>query len=338
MKIYTQYISNFSNSTARLREMSDDLVWMQWKQAQEMKLGGMTLQSLLIMPVQRVPRYILLLRDLFKHTWSEHPDYANLQQAASQMEELTQFLNMKKQEAENLNRLAALATFFKGKIDINLAEAHRRFIREDRFAIDTKVYLFNDIIIVLTEQTQTVAEKKHLSWSGRRRSSHGTTMTSKADVHNIDRMECIKTDFGFLLRSPGVHTVILEIHASNENTEEVLEDWIQSFNEIQKEKLEKEEAMKAAAPRASGVTLTRSDSLISLQKSLDMLHNHINSLDAQIKGVKNKKEKKQFSKLKQALDIEASEVDKKLSAKAKQRYLRERARSIKEEAVRSASV
>ena len=33
------------------------------------------LESYLIMPIQRIPRYNLLLEDLVMHTWPEHPDY-----------------------------------------------------------------------------------------------------------------------------------------------------------------------------------------------------------------------------------------------------------------------
>jgi RhoGEF domain len=37
---------------------------------------SLTLQNLLIAPVQRIPRYILLLCDLCKHTAPTHPDFA----------------------------------------------------------------------------------------------------------------------------------------------------------------------------------------------------------------------------------------------------------------------
>jgi hypothetical protein len=36
------------------------------------------LESYLILPVQRIPRYQMLLSDLVKHTSPEHPDYHNL--------------------------------------------------------------------------------------------------------------------------------------------------------------------------------------------------------------------------------------------------------------------
>ncbi len=53
------------------------------------------------MPVQRIPRYNLLLRELAKHTWLSHPDFAALD---ASVERLAMFLNEKKREAEALQR------------------------------------------------------------------------------------------------------------------------------------------------------------------------------------------------------------------------------------------
>jgi hypothetical protein len=38
------------------------------------------------MPVQRIPRYVLLIRELIKSTWPDHPDFKNLQAALGLME------------------------------------------------------------------------------------------------------------------------------------------------------------------------------------------------------------------------------------------------------------
>ena len=48
------------------------------KAQQSPRCAGQSLQSLLIMPVQRVPRYELLLRELIKQTDDDHVDMADL--------------------------------------------------------------------------------------------------------------------------------------------------------------------------------------------------------------------------------------------------------------------
>ena len=46
---------------------------------------GLTLPMYLITPVQRIPRYRLLLKDIIKKTPEDHPDYPQLVQAEEKM-------------------------------------------------------------------------------------------------------------------------------------------------------------------------------------------------------------------------------------------------------------
>eukprot|EP00936_MAST-01D_sp_MAST-1D-sp1_P002973 g2973.t1 len=54
---------------------------------------GLDLSSYLIMPVQRVPRYVLLLRELLKHTWMEHPDRDDIYRSLQLMEGVAKDIN-----------------------------------------------------------------------------------------------------------------------------------------------------------------------------------------------------------------------------------------------------
>jgi len=62
---------------------------------------GLTLQSLLIMPVQRIPRHILLLTDLAKHTPTDHPDFAALSRAVERTRQVAAVINDAKGRAES---------------------------------------------------------------------------------------------------------------------------------------------------------------------------------------------------------------------------------------------
>ena len=42
------------------------------------KLNKLDFNSLLIKPIQRLPKYVLLFKDLLKHTPEDHPDYKNI--------------------------------------------------------------------------------------------------------------------------------------------------------------------------------------------------------------------------------------------------------------------
>jgi hypothetical protein len=56
-------------------------------------LEGQPLQTFLMQPVQRIPRYVQLLTDLAKKCGPDHPDHANLQAVIGKLQEFTADLN-----------------------------------------------------------------------------------------------------------------------------------------------------------------------------------------------------------------------------------------------------
>jgi len=93
----------------------------------------MDLQFFLIQPVQRVPKYILLLRDLVKYTPSHHCDYLSLQKALAQMEKVADHLNEEKRKAETAAKLVTVQgklLNFDDKMYGTLWQDGRKFLRE----------------------------------------------------------------------------------------------------------------------------------------------------------------------------------------------------------------
>ena len=56
------------------------------------------MDDLLIKPVQRIPRYLLFIKDLLKHTATSHPDHAPLQQALEELKGLVERVNESERE------------------------------------------------------------------------------------------------------------------------------------------------------------------------------------------------------------------------------------------------
>lgn len=54
--------------------------------------GGKGIKDFLIMPVQRIPRYSMLLQDMVKNTWPDHADYASLSAALKTILELASYV------------------------------------------------------------------------------------------------------------------------------------------------------------------------------------------------------------------------------------------------------
>ncbi|XP_054715592.1 rho guanine nucleotide exchange factor 17-like [Uloborus diversus] len=121
--------------------------------------GKLSLDALLIMPVQRIPRYELLIKELLKHTPLDHPDYKLLLQAQREVHDLAVRINKVEREAlhheQRLQKLREVEQLVEGIND--LTQGDRCFIRHDFVFIPgglglTKkercLLLFSDLLLV----------------------------------------------------------------------------------------------------------------------------------------------------------------------------------------------
>lgn len=116
------------------------------------KAHGESLPSLLITPIQRIPRYKLLLREVVKNTPPDHTDYNNLCKALESIGEIATHINEELRATEKRRLLLRIQEEFLPKED--LITPSRVFIRKGEM---TKVcrrsmrvfvfYLFNDLLI-----------------------------------------------------------------------------------------------------------------------------------------------------------------------------------------------
>ena len=104
LKMYIVYVSNFELSTLKMRELKkrDKSNFGELVHEVFVNLGDPTndLASMLVTPVQRIPRYVMMLKDLLKHTSTQHPDYNNLLKAVKIMTDTTVLVDRKADDAK----------------------------------------------------------------------------------------------------------------------------------------------------------------------------------------------------------------------------------------------
>lgn len=83
---------------------------------------GQTLESYLIMPVQRVPRYKLLLEELKRKTNVGHVGYESLCKAIQEVNVAAKHINETIRHKEQREQLAKLETKFVGHVDLRDCE------------------------------------------------------------------------------------------------------------------------------------------------------------------------------------------------------------------------
>lgn len=74
----------------------------------------LSLSDLLIKPVQRIPHYVLFIKDLLKQTPSSHPDRPLLSQALEEMTALAELMNESEQEAHRMDQLREFVSNIEG--------------------------------------------------------------------------------------------------------------------------------------------------------------------------------------------------------------------------------
>ncbi|ELP91031.1 Rho/RAC guanine nucleotide exchange factor, putative [Entamoeba invadens IP1] len=98
LEVYKTYMISYSLSIQRVEQiLCIDYV----KQGlDEAKGNDKDMSSYLIMPVQRLPRYVLLLNELKKHTWEGHPDGKTLDEMMVLVKRVTTEINESKNKAD----------------------------------------------------------------------------------------------------------------------------------------------------------------------------------------------------------------------------------------------
>lgn len=98
--VYSTYINNFDSALDLYYKLMDENPDFNAFVMTRKKSLGLDLSSYLIMPVQRIPRYLLLLGTLLEATHEDHPDRKGLQVAATKARQLTDEINENKRITE----------------------------------------------------------------------------------------------------------------------------------------------------------------------------------------------------------------------------------------------
>eukprot|EP01101_Sappina_pedata_P003226 TRINITY_DN1344_c0_g1_i1.p1 TRINITY_DN1344_c0_g1~~TRINITY_DN1344_c0_g1_i1.p1 ORF type:complete len:974 (-),score=262.23 TRINITY_DN1344_c0_g1_i1:154-3075(-) len=126
-KVYSDYFSNYDHAisalqrvTTRKKEFADFIKLTE----ERSDCNGLTLGSLLISPVQRLPRIVLLLMEIRKMTKTDHGDHKNIETALGLIREITGQMNTNIKTSE-------LAKKFRERKNVaHLIAPHRSLIME----------------------------------------------------------------------------------------------------------------------------------------------------------------------------------------------------------------
>ncbi|KAJ6230732.1 faciogenital dysplasia protein [Anaeramoeba flamelloides] len=110
-KVYITYVNNYNKGNELLKQLlKNNRKFSKFLKNQEKddRCRRLDLGSMLIMPVQRLPRYIIFLEQLSKNTPFFHNDYDQIQNAYKMIVEVTTKVNEGKRDFENIQQMETI--------------------------------------------------------------------------------------------------------------------------------------------------------------------------------------------------------------------------------------
>ncbi|XP_076138119.1 rho guanine nucleotide exchange factor 17 [Alosa pseudoharengus] len=160
--IYSAYIDNFLNAkdAVRIAKEAKPAFLKFLEQSMRENKEKQALGDLMIKPVQRIPRYELLVKDLLKHTPEDHPDHPFLLDAQRNIKRLAERINKGRRSAEEVERETRVMQEIEAHIEgvEHIMNPQRKFLRQEMVMEaktvggkkDRSLFLFSDLLICTT--------------------------------------------------------------------------------------------------------------------------------------------------------------------------------------------
>uniref|UniRef100_A0A674JE88 FYVE, RhoGEF and PH domain containing 3 n=1 Tax=Terrapene triunguis TaxID=2587831 RepID=A0A674JE88_9SAUR len=219
LKMYGEYVKNFD------RAMDMVNTWMQRSspfkdvvqnvQKQDV-CGNLTLQHHMLEPVQRIPRYELLLKDYLKKLPEESPDRKDAEKSLELISTAANHSNAAIRKMEKMHKLLEVYERLGGEEDIVnpanelIKEGHiQKLSAKNGTAQDRYLYLFNSMVLYCVPKLRLIGQK--------------FSVREKMDIAGLQVQEIVKQNVTHTFSITGKKRS-LELQA---RTEEEKREWIQ---------------------------------------------------------------------------------------------------------------
>ncbi|KAK5849169.1 hypothetical protein PBY51_008832 [Eleginops maclovinus] len=238
LRMYANYVRNFDQAMELVRTWTErSSVFrniVQEIQSQE-ECGSLTLQHHMLEPVQRVPRYEMLLKDYLKKLPKDDPDYSLAHKALESISMAATHSNSAIHKAESLKRLLEISEMVG---DEEVVNPTNEFLREGRLlklaarntsAMERHLFLFNNFLLCCLPKFSLVGQRFNVR--------------CRIGVDGMQVQQTTNEDHLYTFQVSGKER-ILELQASSEQDRD---DWIQVIQEAIDTFQKKNETFKLAS-------------------------------------------------------------------------------------------
>ncbi|CAJ1057156.1 FYVE%2C RhoGEF and PH domain-containing protein 4a isoform X1 [Xyrichtys novacula] len=238
LKMYAEYVKNFDKAMELLKQWTDRSP--QFKAIiQEIQTsdvcGNLTLQHHMLEPVQRVPRYEMLLKDYLKKLPQDDSDRRDAEKSLEIIATAATHSNSAIRKSENLKKLMEIYEMLGEEEDI--VNPSNEFIKEGHIlklaarntsAMERYLFLFNNMLLYCVPKFSLGGPKY--------------TVRTRIGVDGMKVLETINEDYPHTFQVSGKERT-LELQAS---TEQDKAGWIKAFQETIEVFQQKNESFKNA--------------------------------------------------------------------------------------------
>uniref|UniRef100_A0A8C0Y459 FYVE, RhoGEF and PH domain containing 4b n=1 Tax=Cyprinus carpio carpio TaxID=630221 RepID=A0A8C0Y459_CYPCA len=239
LRMYAEYVKNFDSAMDLLKQWTERSVQfnaiIQDIQSQE-ACGNLTLQHHMLEPVQRVPRYEMLLKDYLKKLPEDDPDCSQAEKSLNIISMAATHSNMAIRKMENLKKLMEIYEMLGGEEDI--VNPSNELIKEGQIlklaarntsSMERYLFLFNNMLLYCVPKFSLVGQR--------------FTVRTRVGVEGMKVLETSNEDYPHTFQVSGKERT-LELQASSEQDKE---DWIKAFKETIEIFQQKNETFKSAS-------------------------------------------------------------------------------------------
>nr|XP_057942823.1 FYVE, RhoGEF and PH domain-containing protein 4a isoform X2 [Doryrhamphus excisus] len=239
LKMYAEYVKNFDKAMELLKQWSERSppfkAIIQEIQSQDV-CGSLTLQHHMLEPVQRVPRYEMLLKDYLKKLPQDDPDRRDSEKSLEIIATAATHSNSAIRKSENLKKLMEIYEMLGEEEDI--VHPSNEFIKEGHIlklaarntsAMERYLFLFNNMLLYCVPKFSLGGPKY--------------TVRTRIGIDGMKVLETTNEDYPHTFQVSGKERT-LELQASSEQDKA---GWIKAFRETIEIFQQKNESFKSAS-------------------------------------------------------------------------------------------
>ncbi|XP_043092906.1 FYVE, RhoGEF and PH domain-containing protein 4 isoform X2 [Puntigrus tetrazona] len=239
LRMYAEYVKNFDSAMDLLKQWTERSAQfntiIQDIQSQEV-CGNLSLQHHMLEPVQRVPRYEMLLKDYLKKLPEDDPDRSQAEKSLNIISMAAIHSNTAIRKMENLKKLMEIYEMLGGEEDI--VNPSNELIKEGQIlklaarntsSMERYLFLFNNMLLYCVPKFSLVGQR--------------FTVRTRVGVQGMKVLETSNEDYPHTFQVSGKERT-LELQASSQQDRE---DWIKAFQQTIEIFQQKNETFKSAS-------------------------------------------------------------------------------------------